>query len=297
MAGTERGGGMQTVIYGDVFFLVNFSMDFLALVLTQKLSHAKVSLKRLISGGVLGGLYATGALFLPPSVEAVTTLLFPFLLSAVVFGVSRVTALLKKALLFFAVSFVMGGVMTAVYYYLGRLLSEKGIYINGEVETIYSDLPLWVIALCGAWAAWIAYVFSRYAKKKATCRSVEISLCDGGRQVTALALVDSGHFLEEPIGHLPVIVLSKAKMEALLPPHFLPDFFNAAATLSHLTEEELLRLRFVPIVTVGHEGLLRGYLPDAVLLGKEEKKALVVCDDAAKDFEGFDAILPPSLLN
>ena len=52
MAGTERGGKMQTVIYGDVFFLVNFSMDFLALVLTQKLSHAKVTLKRLILGEI-----------------------------------------------------------------------------------------------------------------------------------------------------------------------------------------------------------------------------------------------------
>ena len=288
---------MQTVIYGDVFFLVNFSMDFLALVLTQKLSHASVSLKRLILGGVLGGVYATVALFLPKSVEAVTTLLFPFLLSALVFGVSRATALLKKALLFFAVSFVMGGVMTAVYYYLGRLLSEKGIYINGEVETLYSDLPLWVIALCGAWAALVAYIFTHYAKKKAACRSVQVTLCDRGRRVDLMALVDSGHFLEEPIGHLPVIILSKAKMEALLPPHFLPDFFHTNATLSHLTEEELLRLRFVPIVTVGHEGLLRGYLPDAVLVEKEEKKALIVCDEAAEDFEGFDAILPPSLLN
>lgn len=288
---------MQTVIYGDVFFLVNFSMDFLALVLTQKLSHAKVSIPRLIFGGVLGGIYATAALFLPQSAEAIMTLLFPFLLSAVVFGVSRVTALVKKSLLFFAVSFVMGGVMTAVYYYAGRLLSEKGVYINGEVETIYSDLPLWVIGLCAAWAALIAYLFSHYAKKKASCRSVEVTLGDGDRRVDLVALVDSGHFLEEPIGHLPVIVLSKAKMEELLPAHFLPDFFRSAATLSHLCEGELLRLRFVPIVTVGHEGLLRGYLPDRVTVGKSEKKAIVVCDESAENFEGFDAILPPSLLD
>ncbi|MBO7739951.1 MAG: sigma-E processing peptidase SpoIIGA [Clostridia bacterium] len=286
---------MEQVIYGDVFFLVNFSMDFLALYLTGKLSHANVAFWRLVLGGVLGGLYATIALFLPSSVEAVSTLLFPFVLSAAVFGVSRATALVKKALLFFAVSFVMGGVMTAVYYYAGHLLAEKGIYINGEIETVYSDLPLWLIGLCAAWAAFIAYVFSRYAKKKASCRSVAVTLCDGERRVTLSALVDSGHFLEEPIGHLPVIVLSKAKMEALLPPHFLPDFFSIASDLSHLSDEEKMRLRFVPIVTVGHEGLLRGYMPDAVLVENEEKKALLVCDESASEFEGFDAILPPSL--
>ncbi|MBQ4121034.1 MAG: sigma-E processing peptidase SpoIIGA [Clostridia bacterium] len=288
---------MKQVIYGDVFFLVNFSMDFLALYLTAKLSHASLTFWRLVLGGALGGLYATVALFLPSSVEAFATLLFPFLLSAVVFGVSRVTALVKRALLFFAVSFVMGGVMTAVYYYAGRLLSEKGIYINGEVETVYSDLPLWAVGLCAAWAAFIASVFSRYAKKKASCRSAVLTLSDGGRCVTLSSLVDSGHFLEEPIGHLPVIVVTKKTMESLLPPGFLPDFLNFAADLSRLSEKERLKFRFVPIVTVGHEGLLRGYLPDSVLVAGEEKKALVVCDETAEDFEGFEAILPPSLLS
>lgn len=288
---------MEQVIYGDVFFLVNFSMDFLALCLTGKLSHASPKLWRLILGGVMGGLYATVALFLPSSVEAFCTLVFPFLLSAAVFGVSRVTSLVKKALLFFAVSFIMGGVMTAVYYYIGRFLAQKGVYVNGEVETLYSDLPLWAIGLCAAWAALIASFFSRYAKKKASCRSAEVTLCDGGRSVTLCALADSGHFLEEPISHLPVIVLTKEKMNALLPPHLLPVFFSLAADLSQLDENELKKLRFVPIVTVGHEGVLRGYLPDFVRVGREEKKALVVCDEAASDFEGFDGILPPSLLS
>ena len=111
------------------------------------------------------------------------------------------------------------------------------------------------------------------------------------------ALVDSGHFLEEPIGHLPVIVLSKAKMEELLSPHFLPDFFDLASDLSDFSDEEKRKLRLVPILTVGHEGVLRGYLPDCVTVDGEEKKALVVSDDTANEFEGFDAILPPTLLN
>lgn len=288
---------MEQVIYGDVFFLVNFSMDFLALYLTAKLSHAGAVFGRLVLGGALGGLYATVALFLPKSVEAIVTLVFPFLLSGAVFGVSRVTSLVKKALIFFAVSFVMGGVMTAVYYYAGRLLSEKGIYIHGEVETIYSDLPLWALGLCALWAAWIASLFSRYAKSKAAIRSQEITLSDGTRRVRLTALVDSGHFLEEPISHLPVIVVNKQTLEALLPACLLPDFFTLAADLSYLTPKEMTKLRLVPIVTVGHEGLLRGYLPDTVMIGQEEKKAIVVCDDMANDFEGFDAILPPSLLS
>ena len=36
--------------------------------------------------------------------------------------------------------------------------------------------------------------------------------------------------------------LSKEKMEALLPPHFLPDFFNVASDFSHLADEEKRKL-------------------------------------------------------
>ena len=287
---------MEQVIYGDVFFLVNFSMDFLALFLTQKLSHASVKFRRLVIGGVLGGLYATFALFLPTEIETITTLLFPFFLSCAVFGVSSYIGAIKKGLIFFAVSFVMGGVMTAVYYYAGRFLAERGLYINGEVETLYSDLPLWLIGLCAAWAAWIASLFSRYARKKAACRSVTITIGDGNRSLSLCALCDSGHFLEEPLSHLPVIVVGKKTLLSLLPQELTPLFFDLGADLSHCSPKLLVKLRFVPMATVGHEGLLRGYIPDAVWVGREAKKAILVCDETAEDFEGFDAILPPSLL-
>ena len=56
---------MQQIVYGDLFFLINFSMDFLCLFLVAKLLSRPLSTLRLSLASALGGVYSVGALFLP----------------------------------------------------------------------------------------------------------------------------------------------------------------------------------------------------------------------------------------
>ena len=51
-------------VYGDVLFLINFSMDFLLLFSTSKIMHLRPSAKRLVISSVLGGAYGVAALFI-----------------------------------------------------------------------------------------------------------------------------------------------------------------------------------------------------------------------------------------
>jgi MFS family permease len=51
-------------VYADVFFLVNFSMDFLCFYLCARLLHRPLSLWRGMLASALGGIYAVAALFL-----------------------------------------------------------------------------------------------------------------------------------------------------------------------------------------------------------------------------------------
>ena len=292
----EGGDELKTVLYLDVFFLVNLSMDFLALFITAKVSAAPCKLYRLLLGASLGGAYASLALFLPQGAEVVLTLLCPFLLAAVVFGTASFADSFKKGLLFMAISFVMGGVMTAVYYLVGRLLTARGVYVYGEVETLYSDLPLWAIGLCAAIAALIASAFTAYSRRRAGVGSAEVTLTASGRVVTFHALCDSGHFLEEPIGHLPVIVVNRRIMQKLLSPSLQEAFLGNTASLSSLAPKEAAKVRLIPITTVGYSGVLRGYLPDEATVNGISVRVCVACDSSARDFEGFDAILPPTLL-
>ena len=52
---------MQTV-YIDIFFLINFSMDFLSLFIASRLLSRKVRLWRLALSALLGGAYACASL-------------------------------------------------------------------------------------------------------------------------------------------------------------------------------------------------------------------------------------------
>lgn len=287
---------MKEVLYGDVYFIVNFSMDFLALYLVGKLRHTAAPLWRLVFGGVLGGLYATFALFMPPALEAPLTLLCPFVMAYLAFGGASLWTVLKNGFLLFAVSFAMGGVMTAVYYGVGRLLTSKDIYINGNLEVLYSELPLWVLALVAALAAVIALLFTKYAGKKSGTRSAEVVLTEGGREVKLRALCDSGNLLEEPMSRLPVIVVGKEVMRSLLPSALSPAFFSEELKLDGVSPRHMTKMRFIPISTVGNSCLLRGYVPDYITVNGEKKRACVALDSGDGDFDGFDAILPPSLL-
>ena len=58
---------MEQTVYVDLYFLINFSMDFLCFFLLSKLLSVKLSFGRTIAASLLGGLYANLALFLPLS--------------------------------------------------------------------------------------------------------------------------------------------------------------------------------------------------------------------------------------
>ncbi len=287
---------MTAVIYADVFFAVNFSMDFLALALVGRLTHRAASLWRIVLAAALGGLYAIAALFLPSYIEAPLTLFFPFVMATVTFGIETLWSVVKNGLFVFAVSFAIGGVMTAVYYLIGRLLTAKGIVINGSVETLYSELPLWVLGLVALLAAAVAAIWTKAAQRAASKRSTDIVIGEGGREITLRAFCDSGNLLEEPLGHLPVIVVGKETMLSFLPPTLSPAFFSKELNLDRVSPRHMVKMRFIPVVTVGNKCLLRGYIPDYVKINGEKKKACIALDADEASFDGFQAIMPCCLL-
>ncbi|MBQ7364536.1 MAG: sigma-E processing peptidase SpoIIGA [Clostridia bacterium] len=287
---------MERVIYGDVFFLINFSMDFLGLYLVRRLTHEKGRWHRESLAAVLGGLYALAALFLPPTVETVGTLLTPLLLVRIAFPYRSFSQLFKGSLLFFGISFALGGVMTAVYYAIGKLLSSQDIMLNGSPETVYSDLPLWLVALTALFAALFAFLWGKLSQKTLNTQTVAIAVSANGKTVTLTALCDSGNLLEEPLTRLPVIVLTKKAMEDILPHSLKHVFFHSILSADSISPRMMKKIRFIPTSGVTGETLLCGYIPDSVTVNGIEKTACLALDPSATDFEGTDAILPTILL-
>ena len=68
---------MQQVVYGDVLFLVNFSIDFIVMFIAGCFLHIKRRLFRLVIASLVGGLY--GVLLLLPALSWWGTLFFHIL--------------------------------------------------------------------------------------------------------------------------------------------------------------------------------------------------------------------------
>ena len=71
---------MEQTVYIDLFFLINFSMDFLGLFLAAKLLERSKRLLRLALAAIFGGIYACVALISPLN-ACIPTVFFLLLLS------------------------------------------------------------------------------------------------------------------------------------------------------------------------------------------------------------------------
>ncbi|MBQ8404697.1 MAG: sigma-E processing peptidase SpoIIGA, partial [Clostridia bacterium] len=57
----KKGGRMTEYIYGDVLFIINFSMDFIALFICGKIMHFRMNPWRMALAATLGGVYGVAA--------------------------------------------------------------------------------------------------------------------------------------------------------------------------------------------------------------------------------------------
>ena len=90
---------MQT-LYIDVYFLINFTVDILAIYFAVSFSAVPTTRLRLVLGAVSGAVFATLAIFIDlPAVKLVSALLFSFIIAIIsVKGVS----FLRRFKFFFA---------------------------------------------------------------------------------------------------------------------------------------------------------------------------------------------------
>ena len=287
---------MTEEIYGDVLFLINFSMDFLSLYIAGKIMHFKMSAWRVILGASVGAVYGVcsllfdlGALF-----NNVITVLVMVMMCAIAFRFGSFRSFAATAALFCGISMLIGGIMTAAFTKLGKY--QTYIEIGGSIHTIYGDLPIWLFAVLAAISALATWGIGRLIKRKRGLRSCEIKLGFGAAYTDFVCLVDSGNMLTEPISGTPVIFIKSESAR------FLPDDLLLAMTdgVASLDIKTIGRLRLIPSRTVSGDGVVVAAVPDRCYLrcgGEyEPKKALVAVDFTGGNFGGFPALVPETLL-
>lgn len=234
-------------IYIDLLMLLNFLVDLLLILGTNRLSGHGLGCKRAIPAAMLGGIYA-GACVLPGFAflgSLFWRLVSLGLMSAIAFGANQ--SGLRRGVVFVLLSMALGGIA------LG--LSGGGF---------------WSLVLSAAGICFLCLVGFR--GRVGQQQYVPIAIHYGGQNVSLTALVDTGNTLRDPVSGRNVLVVDAAVGAKLLR--------LSAAQLAHpvetLATANLPGLRLIPYRAVGCPGgLLLGIRPDRVEVDGKEKEYII----------------------
>lgn len=287
---------MTEYIYGDILFIINFSMDFVSLFICGKLMRFRMNALRMALASTIGGVYGVASLFI--GAGALGTVLLDSLVALSLCFVAHYHGSIGRTVfvtgIFGAVSMFIGGAMTALYSKIGKY--QYYVSIGGSVSTVFGEIPLWLFALLAAISAFITFFWQKAMQRKNSAKTCRIRLTLDGERYELDAFVDSGNCAEEPITGKAVVFISLESASAIKGESARLLFCSA----ENVDAMEAMRIRFIPVNTVSGYSLIAAIAPQKfeIELGGafEEREALVACDINAKDYGGAGALVPSSLV-
>ncbi len=273
-------------------------MDFLALYICAKLLHINLKPLRLAAAAVIGALWALTVVLLDVFIVTFIIQLVLIALSGLCAVVMVRTAykvhgaaMIRAVVTYVAVNVGLGGVMTALYNFIGRIADAFGI---SSVSTSPDVSPIMFCA-AAAISGFVSLLYGKFRAKTAARRKVSVTMTAFGKETSFEALCDSGNLLREPFGGKPVIIVSSEKLAGILPDEVLGTARSPEAMVS-LSPEYSHKLRLVPAGSVTGGGMLVSFIPERIAVDGREIDAVVAIDTYTTDYDGCGGIVPQILL-
>ena len=294
------GEDMQTV-YIDIFFLINFSMDFLSLFLASRLLSRKVKILRLALSALLGGFYACFSLVFSFSahlgvfslaVDALACLLMAFI---AIFSRKNLRGVFSFALVFGAVSILLGGAMTALFALFNRMGLDS--LLHGNSADTDDGISVWLFAVFALISAFLTLVGGKFLRRKSLRQEGMVEIAYRGKSVSLPCVCDSGNLLREPISRLPCIVVDPDAVAGI----FSSNLIRAAKSGDFLCLDgyDSAKIRLIPTATATGETMLLGMRVDSVSLdmgkGACEVSAYIAFSREPIVAKGVKALVPSEL--
>lgn len=276
-------------LYIDVYFLINFTVDLLAIFASLKLSGIKIRIARSIFCGVIASILAIlnllfiGNTFIRLIIE-LSLMLFMgiYLCTGVAF---RRRA--KYIVFFYFTSFLISGVINYVYALLDRYLSsllQEGESGENRNALIISLLILLIIGVLRI----LIMVFTNSIGEK----SARICIKIDDKTLELDALVDSGNLVKDPMNMSPVLFLKRSVASTIFPNEVME-----LCDIDRLDADYKKRIRLIPVTRRSETHVMTGIRVDEVsAYNKRGKREIidvtVVIDKEGGSFGGFEALIP-----
>ena len=232
-------------IYLDLVIILNFCVDFLLILGTNRLCGFPPGWGRTALAAALGAIYA-GVCVLPGFSFLSGTLwriVFLALMGAIAFGFSMGSV--RRGILFIFMSMALGGI-------------ALGLGSGGFWAVVMAAIGVALLCLIG------------FQGRVSDNRFVPIFVKHGGKSVTMTALVDTGNTLRDPISGAPVVVADAQAGETLLS--------LTKEQLQHPVETmaQVTGLRLIPYHAVGQPaGMLIGIKAERVEINGKRTDCMV----------------------
>lgn len=244
-------------IYVDILIILNTLVNYFILLAVDKILRIRSKKWRILIGGAVGG--ASSLLLFLENLGVIMTLLkivTAIFMTIATFGIKPVKRLIKSTFLLFAITFLFGGLLFAIYIFLDK---DILIYSNGIV---YFDIDLTFLIICTVISYLVITVIAKITDKKAPkSKEYYITVENGGKTVSCTALMDTGNNLREPFSGYPVIMLEKELFQKLF------------------TED---KIRLIPISTVNGESLIKAFRPQKLVINNFSTDKVYIGESIAK---------------
>ncbi|MBQ3666326.1 MAG: sigma-E processing peptidase SpoIIGA [Lachnospiraceae bacterium] len=192
--------GKSYVIYVDVFFLINFIMDYIVIKLTAMVMKHKCRRIRICAACAVGAFYSV--VILKPLLNhlpglTLISIFISFLMILIAFGYRDLITYFKNVIFLTVVSFLLSGVMNYIYYStrIGSVINETLHGTSNKSMNTRKFVAVTVIAY------YIMVFVIRFvtAHKRDMNLIYEVMLSYNGKSVVAKALLDTGNSLKAPL--------------------------------------------------------------------------------------------------
>jgi len=262
------------VVYADVLFAINFSMDFISLFITLTLLNRKIYKRRILFSAIIGGLYGVFDLLYPMKVipSVIVNLTVSFIMCYVTYKEKSKKRFLSLYIVYWGVSLALAGFMSVLYSFLNKLLSRY--IIDYSYNNVYNGARFFVIS---SFAIIITIIFGKLFAKEKNIVHTEIKVNIKDKEYLIEALCDSGNTLSDPLSGRAVILVSN-KSELGKSVESIPDIHK----------------RYIPYQATNAKGLLKGIIPDKIVINERSLDAIIAPVD--NRFAGYEGCVPYSLI-
>ncbi len=277
-------------IYIDVYFLINFTVDLLAIHFASRFSKVPIKSFRMICAAIIGGIYAVVTVIIPQNIlifigVGIISLILITLICT--FG----TSFLRK--LKFIIAFLLFLVLIGGMVYYAFTFIDNHITLT-ESDGIIENRTLLLLSITVLLSMGIIKLLFIIFDGATTEKNVKIKITLKEKSIVLDAFVDSGNLAKDPIDMSPVLFIKKSAAEKLFN-EGIPEFYDGK-----VNDEYKSYIRLIPIKTKDKTEIIYGLRADcvSVIKGKKEEriKITIAFDNEGGTYGGYEALMPISAL-